>query len=186
VVVCFLRRQGGSAFAVRQVALRGRTACTESRATFGGDVEHGASWCGFELDRSALDLRLASADAGLMRLLEDHADRIGTTSDDDDDLVVRVRDLLLARGARVGARPADVAAALGMAERTLRRRLALAGRSFRDMLDDVLGEAAQRMLAERTVDQVAAELGYAEPAAFRRAHRRWSGAAPRVVSPRVR
>jgi AraC-like DNA-binding protein len=41
------------------------------------------------------------------------------------------------------------------------------------------------MLADRTVDDVAGELGYADSAAFRRAYRRWCGAAPRVTAPRA-
>lgn len=181
VVVGFLRRQCGPSFRPRLVALRSPAdRRVDARPFFGADVEHSSTWCGFELDRRALEVPLASAEPGLYRLLDEHAEHV--VGDARDDLVDRVRDVVRLGGARADAQQSDVAATLGMSERTLRRQLAFAGRSFRDVLDEALAEHARRLLADRTVDDVANELGYAEPSAFRRAWRRWYGGTPRLTS----
>jgi AraC-like DNA-binding protein len=180
VVVCFLRRQCGASFRPRLVALRGAgDPRVDSRPFFGAEVEHASTWCGFEIDRRALDLPLASAEPGLHRLLDEHADHVVSSSRDD--LVDRVRDVVRMGGARADAHQAEIAAMLGMSERTLRRQLAGAGRTFRDVLDEALADHAQRLLVDRTVDDVASELGYADPSAFRRAWRRWYGGPPRLT-----
>lgn len=75
----------------------------------------------------------------------------------------------------------DVAAALGLSERSLRRRLADAGTSYRTVLDEVRQDAAEDLLAAGTlrVEDVARRLGYAESTSFGAAYRRWTGHAPR-------
>ena len=68
---------------------------------------------------------------------------------------------------------------VALSERSLRRRLAAAGTSFRQRRDMALAERAQRLLAEGVpVERVAGELGYADAAAFTRAFRRWTGETP--------
>ena len=76
--------------------------------------------------------------------------------------------------------PATVASALTVSERTLSRRLADEGTSFRTILDDVRCEFACALLQDRSlsVGDVAFFLQYSEPAAFHRAFRRWTGQAP--------
>lgn len=74
----------------------------------------------------------------------------------------------------------DVAARLGMSERTLRRRLSLEGSSFPLLAQQVLSESAVAMLKEpnRSVKEVAYALGFADTSAFHRAVRRWTGKSP--------
>jgi AraC-like DNA-binding protein len=74
-----------------------------------------------------------------------------------------------------------VAAALAMHKRTLARRLAHHGTTFQTVLDEVRFEVARQMLreTERPIAHISAALGYAEPAAFTRSFRRWSGVSPR-------
>lgn len=68
---------------------------------------------------------------------------------------------------------------LAISERSLRRRLAAAGTSFRQRRDVALAERAQRLLGEdMPVERVAIALGYADAAAFTRAFRRWTGETP--------
>ncbi len=71
---------------------------------------------------------------------------------------------------------------LGMAPRSLQRRLALAGGCFDDLRDQALTVRAAELLrsAQLSITEIAYELGYAEPAHFTRAARRWSGLAPRA------
>ena len=74
----------------------------------------------------------------------------------------------------------EVAAALGMSERTLRRQLDAEATSFRTLLDEVRAEKARLLLraGNSSVEAVARQLGYAEPASFIRAFQRWTGTTP--------
>lgn len=73
-----------------------------------------------------------------------------------------------------------VAASLHMHPRTVRRRLAEEGTSFRALTNDVRATLATELLSQvgLTVEQVARRLGYAETAAFNHAFSRWFGLAP--------
>lgn len=74
---------------------------------------------------------------------------------------------------------ASVAAALGLSERNLHRRLRLEGVNFRQLRSQVLFERAQSLLlGTDTVEMIAERLGYSDPANFRRAFRSWSGQSP--------
>lgn len=72
------------------------------------------------------------------------------------------------------------ATALGMSERTLRRRLVAEGKPFRDLLEHVRKELYNlyRMENSRSMREIAELLGYAELSAFSRAHRKWYGEPP--------
>jgi AraC-like DNA-binding protein len=69
---------------------------------------------------------------------------------------------------------------LGISERTLRRRLQAEGTSYPLLVQRALQERAEALLRdpERSVKEVAYELGFADPSAFHRAVRRWTGKAP--------
>lgn len=69
---------------------------------------------------------------------------------------------------------------LGIGTRTLHRRLAAEGTSFRQLLDDSRHRMAQQLLADTRLEagEIAERLGYASASAFTRAFRRWSGLAP--------
>jgi AraC-like DNA-binding protein len=88
--------------------------------------------------------------------------------------------VLLTQRIRFDPSAGGVAAALGISERTLRRRLAAEGTGFQALLDQVRISLASRLLGtgSLTVDEVAARLGYAESASFIHAHRRWLGTTP--------
>lgn len=72
------------------------------------------------------------------------------------------------------------AATFDMPERSFRRRLGDAGRSYQKILDGVRLEKARGYLADssRSVEDIARLLGYSEPAAFIRAFERWTGQTP--------
>ena len=81
-----------------------------------------------------------------------------------------------------------VAASLHMHPRTVRRRLAEEGTSFRALTNDVRATLATELLSQvgLTVEQVARRLGYAETAAFNHAFSRWFGLAPNEYRSRMR
>jgi AraC-like DNA-binding protein len=74
----------------------------------------------------------------------------------------------------------EAAARLNLSARTLHRRLAEEGSSFRAIKDALRRDLALARLAKSSVPiaVVAAELGYADPSAFYRAFVEWTGMAP--------
>lgn len=132
------------------------------------------------LDPAVLDLPLPQADelaaatteAQCRALLERRRGRTGTAG--------AVRDLLVARPSSMPG-VGEVAATLNLSERTLRRRLAEEGTSFRGLVDEVREALAEELLRTGLgVEQVARRLGYAETASFTHAFTRWKGTSPRA------
>lgn len=74
----------------------------------------------------------------------------------------------------------DVAAELDIHPRTLRRRLAEEGTSFRDLLNEARSTVAVDLLRNvgLTVQEVSTRLGYTEVSTFSHAFKRWHGLAP--------
>jgi AraC-like DNA-binding protein len=95
------------------------------------------------------------------------------------DLLLQVRERLATRLSGDSSLE-SVAADLRVSARTLRRRLNELGASFQAVLEDVRRARAISYLVEtnQAIERVAGFLGYRDPANFRRAFRRWTGAAP--------
>ncbi|HEX3364162.1 MAG TPA: AraC family transcriptional regulator [Phenylobacterium sp.] len=74
----------------------------------------------------------------------------------------------------------DVARDLGTSVRTLRRRLADEGASYRQLTDELRRDVAINYLRETdmTVEDIAYALGFSDAANFRQAFRRWTSATP--------
>ena len=79
------------------------------------------------------------------------------------------------------ARAGEIAARLGLAQRTFARRLSMEGTNFSEVLDTLRTDLAQRYLADKdlSISQIAWLLGYQEISAFTHAFRRWTGKTPR-------
>ncbi|BEK91566.1 AraC family transcriptional regulator [Nocardia seriolae] len=89
----------------------------------------------------------------------------------------RVRQLLISRGGI--ADQSRIAAELDVSVRTLRRRLADEGTTFRELSTETVGLLAEELLvAGMTVEQAAIRLGYASVSAFTSAFRSWKGQSP--------
>ncbi len=74
---------------------------------------------------------------------------------------------------------APIARALGISERTLRRRLEQEGTHFRQLQQDTLLQTARNLLNQGlTVEVTARRLGYADASSFRRALKRICGVTP--------
>ncbi|MFF3571571.1 AraC family transcriptional regulator [Nocardia jiangxiensis] len=89
----------------------------------------------------------------------------------------RVRELLIRHGGV--ADQAHIAADLDVSVRTLRRRLASEGTTFREVSNETVGLLAEEMLiAGLTVEHAAERLGYSSVSAFTSAFRSWRGQSP--------
>lgn len=94
--------------------------------------------------------------------------------------VVAAVESLLGHNLRAPAPMAEVAAALFVTERTLRRQLAEAGDSFTSIRDRVRERRATFLLRESRlpIAGIASEVGFSDAREFRRAYRRWTGRTP--------
>ncbi len=74
----------------------------------------------------------------------------------------------------------QIAKLFSMHSRTLHRRLAASGTSFRELVDESRFAIARQMLTDTSADvsHIALMLNYADSSAFTRAFRRWSGSTP--------
>ena len=136
-----------------------------------------------------LQLKFPTADPVAHRLYRDQCDQllVARLADDAGGVADKVSaHLKLFSGDYPGI--ASVASALGVAERTLRRQLAEEGTSFRQLLDAVRFDKARDLLQHSalSVEQLARQLGYGEPASFIRAFQRWCGTSPAAYRRKVR
>jgi AraC-like DNA-binding protein len=126
-----------------------------------------------------LERPLVLADANASRIAVAQLERELALFGAGDDTVARVEALM--RDPAAGFPDLEASATrLFMSSRTLKRRLRAQGRSFQQLLDDARLARATVLLEDRgvSVEQIASELGYADPANFTRAFKRWTGKAP--------
>lgn len=116
----------------------------------------------------------------LAGMLEDYAAAIIRRVDPGHSLVDRIREVLTEALLRGAGTEAEVADALGITRRTLRRRLADAGLTFRQTRQDLPRRRGERMLREGRlpIAEIWYLLGYSDPSTFDRAFRGWTGRSP--------
>ncbi|MDD9937814.1 MAG: AraC family transcriptional regulator ligand-binding domain-containing protein [Myxococcales bacterium] len=124
-----------------------------------------------------LERDLAGSEPVLAGLLEQRAEGLLQQLPGAPDTTTEVRRLLESREALRDATAEQVAARLGQSARTLARRLQAEGTSYRDVLDDVRKQAAQRALtaSDRSISDIAERLGFSSAQSFNRAFKRWTG-----------
>lgn len=123
---------------------------------------------------------IADADATLARILEEHARILASRLPSEvNGFVATVQSSIMAVLPE-GAEEDEVARALHMSRRTLQRKLAQEGTSYRAVMDTVRQGLAESYLADTAVSipEVAFLLGFSEQSSFHRAFRRWTGSAP--------
>ncbi len=150
--------------------------------TFGCPVESTASWNGISVARDAWRLPLRRRDPVLGRMLQAQADDVLARLPARTGLALEVQRALTTRVAGADTRIAALAPQLAMSARTLQRRLAAQGVSYRDLLDDARKEAAGRYVSQSvlSIAEIAYLVGFSEPAPFHRAFKRWYGTTPQL------
>lgn len=126
-----------------------------------------------------LDLPLRRDEAAVTSFLAGAPGKITTLYRRDREMVLRVRDQLRAALPELPALE-QVALSLHLSERTLERRLAAEGSSFRAIKDALRRDVAVARLlkTEESIQKIATDLGYAELSAFYRAFVDWTGKTP--------
>ncbi len=158
---------------------------TLAEELLGCPVRYDQAWAGLALPPDALSVRLRQADPEALRLAEALCQRELDKLAASDSTSARVRRLLLER--RTGFPSLNTTARLlRMTPRTLHRRLVAEGTSFRAIVEELRYRSARDHLeaGRVSVEAIAYVLGYANPANFRRAFKRWSGMPPSVYRAR--
>ena len=155
---------------------------------FGCPVEFAAEVDALVVDSAVLELRLPRADERLRALLHRHAEHLERWAPQREQVRDRLRRALAEELPGEGPRLERVARRLAMSSRTLHRRLAEEGTSFRAELDQLRADAAVDLLRDDALalTEIAYLLGFAEPSGFSRAFRRWWGVPPAVYRRRAR
>ncbi len=147
---------------------------------FGCPVSFGAERNELVFHPAALDVSQLHSDTWVCELLKERAEVILRERRSDARLRTRVKDVLKYQLPRGQAQAEDVARAIGLTPRTLRRRLSNLGCTLRELSDEARKElACEGILSpKRSIKDVAYDLGFAEPSAFHRAFKRWTGLTP--------
>jgi AraC-like DNA-binding protein len=165
--------QGSADFAFPQPAY------ARSFADVGPMLRFGQPVTQLVFDASALDLPLTMADPVSRQIAYSELERSLEELGSEQDILTRARKL--AARANGGFRSLDeVADALHLSTRTLKRRLAAQGATYSELLEEQRRERAIMLLRSPglSLDEVADRLGYSDPSNFRRAFRRWTGLSP--------
>jgi AraC-like DNA-binding protein len=97
-----------------------------------------------------------------------------------DNLMARVESVLLDRLPHGEPSQGDIAQALHLSARTLQRKLAEQGKSYKEILDTTRHDLAVSYLKDReySISEVTYLLGFSDTSSFTRAFRRWTGRSP--------
>lgn len=145
----------------------------------GSDVHFDCPATRWSFPASMLDRALPSSNPVLRQLYEAECARLLSDLEEIKDVATQTRGLLQKLEGQYPTMP-QMAAMLNLSARTYRRRLAENGTRFQALLDQVRAEHATRHLREghMPVASIAYQLGFNDPANFRRAYRRWTGQTP--------
>jgi AraC-like DNA-binding protein len=149
------------------------------------DVRFGRAHNRLHFPRAMFDEPLPQADRHTLEMCMAQCDVLMQSSERRRGITALVRSKLFRDSGLFPTLP-DVADELDIHPRTLRRRLAEEGTSFRSLLNEARSTVAIDLLRNvgLTVEEVSTRLGYTEVSTFSHAFKRWHGVAPSAYSRR--
>lgn len=164
------------------------SALAEYKAFFGCEPRFGAVDNALVFDRALLDLPLIQHDDHLRQLMEQQAESLLAQIRGESSMSRRVLEAIHRALPHGVCSCAEIAQALALSERSLRRQLQEEGSSFSALLATVREELARAYLANDALSMldITLLLGYAEQSAFSAAFKSWTGMSPREFQARLR
>lgn len=152
----------------------------EYRRMFGPTLRFDAPLTALEFDAGLLAARHAATAASLRDFLRDAPQSVFLKWVGSSNWSQRLRIRLRRGGDWPGVD--TVATEWGISAATLRRKLAAEGTGWQQVVDDLRRDLAVRLLSDgrRSIEQVAASLGYVDARSLYRAFRKWTGTVPGV------
>lgn len=134
-----------------------------------------------QFPKKYLKQRLKESDAGLHALHKAHADQMLAAHTNTSWRAKVVHSILASRHFQLSRE--QVAADLNVSSRTLQRRLQEEGTNYLDILDEQRKQKAQELifLTNRSLKEIALDLGFAESSTFYRACHRWFNDTPKAL-----
>ena len=128
------------------------------------------------VDNAWMQSKVSSGDSMSMRRIESHLETDSPRKPEANPIEAAIESRLR-EDIRNPPTLAELAEVFGMSERNLRRRLSEIGRSYGDMLDQARKTRTLELIAhtQRTMREVAEEIGFNDPRSLRRAFKRWTG-----------
>jgi AraC-like DNA-binding protein len=150
------------------------------RQRFGCPIRYGQDRVALVVKRELLDNVVEAADDELLKILRCYCRLILGARPKADNFIFEVQQLITSLLPSGQPKIDAVAQELGMSSRTLTRRLAEDGLTYKGILDEVRRRLALQYLKDRRINpkQAAYLLGYSEVPAFYHAFRRWTGSSP--------
>ncbi len=153
---------------------------SEHTRIFGCPIVFAGGRTALHLPNAALDAPSRGGDPTMAALLDRHAALLLDSAPLAPPAATRLRAWAAQRLASGEPSSAQAAQALGLSQRSLRRRLAEEGTSHRAVIDRLRHEQSLRLLRESTLSaaEVGFLMGFSELSAFHRAFKRWTGSTP--------
>lgn len=157
----------------------------EYRSMFCDDLRFGERESYVDLAPAFLDLPVIQTAKSLKTFLRNAPASFIVKYRNPDSMSARVRRALRARPIAEWPGADTLAAEFRTAEATMRRKLKREGETYQSIKDALRRDMAIAALqdGERTIADIAVAVGFAEPSAFHRAFRKWTGARPTDYRP---
>jgi AraC-like DNA-binding protein len=152
----------------------------EYRTMFSTRLSYEQPTTAIEFDASYLDLRVVQSESTAKEFLRLAPENIIVKYKNARSLTARIRRRLRQLAPADWPDEAALADELHTSAASVRRKLNAEGQSYQRIKDDLRRDMAITYLsaARRSVMDIAHELGFAEPSAFHRAFKRWTGSSP--------
>lgn len=142
-------------------------------------TRYATGMCLVRMPSHYLGLRIPTAHALTLHKVREQCESERLKFGQNDCLIARIKNLMpVDHGHYPGME--DVAQALCMSSRTLKRRLRMLGMNFRQLVDEARKSEVLRdvLNTAMTIDEIAERRGYSDAANLTRAFRRWTGESP--------